>query len=83
MMMLLSTGGMLMEESETGRPVKEKQEEEGESVEIFVRHSKPRKVSFSAAITFPVVIPSPCCYQYQSVIQGHQIEHGLVAPLLC
>lgn len=72
-----------MEESEAGRPVKESQEEEGESVEIFVRHSKPRKVQFSATITFPVMTPPPCYYQYQSVVRGHQIEHGLVAPLLC
>ena len=87
LMMLLSTGGSLLMEIETESPVKEKQgEKEGESEEVFVRHSKHSKLhKFHHCSTMEKIIAAPlqCCYQYISFIRGHQLENGLVAHLLC
>ncbi len=87
LMMLLSTSGSLLVETETESPLKESQEErEGESEEIFVRnshYSKLQKILPCSEMMQIIVTPPQSCYLHIIFIQGHQLKHDLAAPLLC
>ena len=74
---------MLAGQSESESPINESQEKEVDADEIFVRRSKPRKFLFCVVRKDSVATPPKCCYQHISFLQGHQLENGLVAPLLC
>jgi hypothetical protein len=83
-LMLLSSGGnLLIDRSEAESPVKESQEKEAKSVEVYVRHSKSRKVKPCTVTSQTVAIPPKCCYQRNCFVQGHLLESGLAKPLLC
>ena len=84
LMMLLSTGGnLLIGESEAEGPVQESQEQEVDSVEIYVRHSKPRKIRPGTVTSHTITNSSECGCQLTQNTRGHQLVIGHVLPLLC
>ncbi len=83
LMMLLSSGGnLLIERSEAENPVKESQENEADSVEVYIRHSRSRKVQPNTATVQLVKLPPKYCYQRNCFVQGDQLTNDLCMPLL-
>ena len=82
--LFLSSGGMLIPgENEAKSPVEERQEKEVESIEIFVRNSKPRKIRqtvHSFKLFSPPAKPAFLSFRKE---RNYQVEILRSTPLLC